>query len=131
MAEPPVHAQPFAGYQAEIFLLGMGGQRPEHPVSIVELERLAEERIQDPRAAAYVFGGAGREETMRSNLEAFRRWRIVPADAARRLRPRPLGDRAQHPDAGARGAGARSALQSDPAPRRRARRRSRRRRPSG
>ena len=78
MAEPPAHGPPFAGYQAEIFLRGMGGQRPEHPVSIVELERLVEERIQDPRAAAYVFGGAGREETMRSNLEAFRRWRIVP-----------------------------------------------------
>jgi lactate 2-monooxygenase len=78
MAEPPAHEPPFAGYQAEIFLLGMGGQRPEHPVSIVELERLAEERIDDPRASAYVFGGAGREETMRSNLEAFRRWRIVP-----------------------------------------------------
>jgi isopentenyl diphosphate isomerase/L-lactate dehydrogenase-like FMN-dependent dehydrogenase len=78
MADPPVHAQPFAGYQAEIFLLGMGGQRPEYPISIVELEHHAQERIQDPRAASYVFGGAGREETMRSNLEAFRRWRIVP-----------------------------------------------------
>ncbi|HWK18740.1 MAG TPA: alpha-hydroxy-acid oxidizing protein, partial [Solirubrobacteraceae bacterium] len=26
----------------------------------------------------YAFGGAGSEETMRANLEAFRRWRIVP-----------------------------------------------------
>ncbi len=32
----------------------------------------------DERAAAYVFAGAGSEDTMRANLEAFRRWRIVP-----------------------------------------------------
>src|SRR6476469_4498972 len=32
----------------------------------------------EPRAAAYVFAAAGGEETMRANLEAFRRWRIVP-----------------------------------------------------
>jgi lactate 2-monooxygenase len=76
--EPPAHGPPYAGYQSEIFLLGMGGTQPEHPVSIDELERLVEERISDPRAAAYLFGAAGREHTMRSNLEAFRRWRIVP-----------------------------------------------------
>src|SRR5687768_6188947 len=37
----------------------------------------------EPRAAAYVYGGAGTEDTMRANLQAFRRWRIVP----RMLRP--------------------------------------------
>jgi L-lactate dehydrogenase (cytochrome) len=78
LSDPPAHGPPFAGYQAEIFLRGMGGTRPEHPVSIAELERLVEERLEDPNAVAYVFGGAGREETMGSNLEAFRRWRIVP-----------------------------------------------------
>jgi lactate 2-monooxygenase len=36
------------------------------------------ERTADPRAADYVFGGAGTEDTMRANEEAFRRWRIVP-----------------------------------------------------
>ena len=56
----------------------MGGTRPEHPVSIDELERLAEERIEDPRAFDYVRGGAGRETTVLANLDAFRRWRIVP-----------------------------------------------------
>jgi L-lactate dehydrogenase (cytochrome) len=74
----PVHGPPFAGYQAEIFLAGMGGTKPEHPVSIAELERLVEETISDPKATSYVFGGAGREDTMRANLDAFRRWRIVP-----------------------------------------------------
>src|SRR5438445_12648401 len=38
----------------------------------------AVEEAADARAAAYVFGGAGSEDTMRANLEAFRRWRIVP-----------------------------------------------------
>jgi L-lactate dehydrogenase (cytochrome) len=78
VADPPPHGQPFAGYQAEIFLRGMAGEAPEHPVSIAELERLVEQRLDDPRATAYVFGGAGREQTMRSNVEAFDRWRIVP-----------------------------------------------------
>jgi L-lactate dehydrogenase (cytochrome) len=32
----------------------------------------------EPRAAAYVWAGAGTEDTMRANLDAFRRWRIVP-----------------------------------------------------
>jgi L-lactate dehydrogenase (cytochrome) len=56
----------------------MSGNAPEHPVSLAELERVVEEALDDDRATAYVFGGAGREETMRSNQEAFRRWRIVP-----------------------------------------------------
>jgi lactate 2-monooxygenase len=36
------------------------------------------ERTVEPRTAAYVFGAAGAEDTMRANEEAFRRWRIVP-----------------------------------------------------
>jgi isopentenyl diphosphate isomerase/L-lactate dehydrogenase-like FMN-dependent dehydrogenase len=73
----PTHGPPFAGYQAEIFLRGMAGEKPEHPVSLAEVERIVEETA-DPRAAAYVLGGAGSERTMASNLEAFRRWRLVP-----------------------------------------------------
>ena len=78
MTDVPVHGPPFAGYQAEIFLGGMGGTKPDHPVSLADLERVVEETLEDELAKAYVFGGAGREETMRANLEAFRRWRIVP-----------------------------------------------------
>ena len=55
----------------------MAGETPEHPISFAELERRVAEAA-DPRAAAYVLGGAGAEQTMRSNLEAFRRWRLVP-----------------------------------------------------
>jgi lactate 2-monooxygenase len=78
MAAEPAHGPPFSSYQAEIFLKGLGGELPEHPVSIAELERVVEEQLDDPKATSYVFGGAGREDTMRANLEAFRRWRIVP-----------------------------------------------------
>jgi lactate 2-monooxygenase len=73
----PTHGPPFAGYQAEIFLRGMAGETPEHPISLAEVERIVEETAE-PRAAAYVLGGAGSEQTMASNLQAFRRWRLVP-----------------------------------------------------
>jgi lactate 2-monooxygenase len=46
-------------------------------VSIEALEREAE-RVLTPGAFGYVAGGAGSEDTMRANREAFRRWRIVP-----------------------------------------------------
>ncbi len=68
---------PFANYQAEIFLRGMTGERPGHPISLGALEREVQLNAE-PRVADYVFGGAGSEDTMRANLEAFRRWRIVP-----------------------------------------------------
>jgi lactate 2-monooxygenase len=77
----------FGDYSNEIYGKGLlAGETPKLPVSWAELERQAAEALE-PRAAAYVFGGAGTEDTMRANLEAFRRWRIVP----RALRP--LGKR--------------------------------------
>jgi isopentenyl diphosphate isomerase/L-lactate dehydrogenase-like FMN-dependent dehydrogenase len=73
----------FGDYSNEIYGKGLlAGQTPSLPVSWSELERKAAEAME-PRAAAYVFGGAGSEDTMRANLDAFRRWRIVP----RMLRP--------------------------------------------
>jgi L-lactate dehydrogenase (cytochrome) len=36
------------------------------------------ERVADPHGWGYLAGGAGTEDTMRANAEAFRRWRIVP-----------------------------------------------------
>ncbi len=74
---PPAFAAPFAAYQAEIFLRGMKGEMPAQPISMAELEQKAHGHA-NRRAAAYAFGGAGSEDTMRANLEAFRRWRIVP-----------------------------------------------------
>ncbi len=67
----------FADYYREIYMRGLAGETPKLPVAWAELERAAE-RAMDPRAAAYVFAGAGTEDTMRANREAFRRWRIVP-----------------------------------------------------
>jgi isopentenyl diphosphate isomerase/L-lactate dehydrogenase-like FMN-dependent dehydrogenase len=75
MAETP---PPFGDYYREIYAKGMlAGERPALPVAWAELEERARESL-DERAAAYVFGGAGSEDTMQSNREAFRRWRIVP-----------------------------------------------------
>ena len=81
-------------YYREIYARGLAGERPALPVSWAELEERAAEKL-DARANGYVFGSAGTEDTARENLEAFRRWRIVPRylrDVARRdLRVEVLG----------------------------------------
>jgi lactate 2-monooxygenase len=72
--------------QNQIYLAGLQGQRPTIPVSYEALEAQARERLS-PEAYGYVAGGAGGENTMRANLAAFQRWRIVPRmlrDVARR-----------------------------------------------
>jgi lactate 2-monooxygenase len=75
-AETPPPA--FGDYYREIYAKGMlAGERPTLPMAWAELEERAREALDD-RAIAYVFGGAGSEDTMRANLQAFRRWRIVP-----------------------------------------------------
>jgi L-lactate dehydrogenase (cytochrome) len=67
----------FADYYREIYVRGLGGEVPSVPVAVEELERLAHEAM-DERAANYVFAGAGAEQTMRANRDAFGRYRIVP-----------------------------------------------------
>jgi L-lactate dehydrogenase (cytochrome) len=67
-----------ADYYREIYLRGLGGETPTIPVAVAELERRAVEAME-PRAANYVGAGAGSEDTMRANAEAFRRRRIAPA----------------------------------------------------
>jgi len=69
--------QPFANYQYEIYLGGMSGRRPELPFGGADWEARFRETVT-PEAYDYVAGGAGAEDTMRANLEAFRRWRILP-----------------------------------------------------
>jgi L-lactate dehydrogenase (cytochrome) len=66
-----------ADYYREIYLRGLGGEKPSIPVAISELERRAAEEMEE-RAAAYVFAGAGTEETMDANRAAFARRRLVP-----------------------------------------------------
>ncbi len=67
----------FGDYFREIYAHGLLGEQPAIPVSFADLEEEAAQAM-DERTAAYVFAGAGSEDTMRANLEAFRRWRIVP-----------------------------------------------------
>jgi len=58
-------------------LIYAGGQAPPYPVRWRELEA-AGTAAMSPEAADYVAGGAGGEETMRANREAFDRWRLQP-----------------------------------------------------
>jgi lactate 2-monooxygenase len=67
----------------------LAGERPTLPMAWAELEERAREALDD-RAIAYVFGGAGSEDTMRANLQAFRRWRIVPRVLRKNLSARDL-----------------------------------------
>ena len=68
---------PFGDFQFELYLRGLAGQTPELPMTMAGIEAAALARM-DPRSAGYVAGGAGTEQTMRANREAFDRWRIVP-----------------------------------------------------
>jgi lactate 2-monooxygenase len=52
-------------------------QPPDWPISSDDWEHAAEEKL-DPGAFGYIAGGAGAEETMRANLDAFRNWRLRP-----------------------------------------------------
>lgn len=67
----------FADYYREIYARGLGGETPTIPVPVADLERQAVEAME-PRIANYVGAGAGSEATMRANVEAFARYRIVP-----------------------------------------------------
>jgi lactate 2-monooxygenase len=67
----------FADHYREIYTHGLAGETPAVPVSIEELENRAIAAME-PRAANYVGAGAGSEDTIRANAEAFRRRRLVP-----------------------------------------------------
>ncbi len=66
-----------ADYYREIYIRGLGGETPSIPVSVAELERQAIAAM-DPKAANYIGAGAGSEDTIRANAEAFRKQRVVP-----------------------------------------------------
>jgi isopentenyl diphosphate isomerase/L-lactate dehydrogenase-like FMN-dependent dehydrogenase len=65
------------GRQLEIYKAGLAGKTPEQPVGVEDLEREAAS-VLSQAAFDYVAGGAGSEDTVRANLEAFRRHRLVP-----------------------------------------------------
>jgi lactate 2-monooxygenase len=66
-----------ADYYREIYARGLGGESPAIPVAVADLEQQAVAAM-DPKAANYVGAGAGSEQTMQANCEAFGRRRIVP-----------------------------------------------------
>src|SRR3954464_15888538 len=74
----------YSEFQNEIYA---SGQAPPCPVAWRELEAAASAAMS-AEAADYVAGGAGGEETVRANREAFDRYRIVP----RMLREGGTGD---------------------------------------
>ncbi len=63
--------------QSQIYLDGVRGRRPRVPVAPPQLERAAQKKMSR-KAWSYMAGGAGSEETIRSNRTALDRWRIVP-----------------------------------------------------
>src|SRR5690242_2454484 len=77
MADPSALLPPGMQRQLEIYKAGLIGKTPEQPVSVEELEREAAS-VLSQSAFDYLAGGAGAEDTMRANLEAFRRHRLVP-----------------------------------------------------
>ena len=70
-------SQQLESYQDEIYLTGMTGTVPDFPADLTRLEEAARTAMT-PQAYDYVAGSAGSEDTARENLDAFRRWRIVP-----------------------------------------------------
>lgn len=63
--------------QLGFYRRGAAGRAPDFPVRYEALERAAREALSDT-AFDYLVGGAGIEDTMRANRDAFGRWRIIP-----------------------------------------------------
>ena len=78
---------PFSAYGAEIYLRGLGDERPDLPTDPARLEEAARGVLADG-PFGYVAGGAGSGATMRANRTAFDRFRLVP----RMLRDTPARD---------------------------------------
>jgi lactate 2-monooxygenase len=76
-AAPDLDPSLFANFQYEIYAGGLVDQTPKLPVGSSGLQDRARE-VLSAEAFGYVAGGAGGEQTMRANLQAFERWRIVP-----------------------------------------------------
>jgi lactate 2-monooxygenase len=83
--------------QRAIFLHGLSGKRPVVPFHAETLRQLAQQKMSE-RAWAYIDGGAGNEETIRTNRSAFSHVYIQPrmmhpsekADFSRTLLGMPL-----------------------------------------
>lgn len=67
----------YAGFQNDVYLKGLFGELPTQPFDWRAVQAAAE-AVMTPGAVGYVSGGAGAEDTMRANREAFDHWRLVP-----------------------------------------------------
>ena len=63
--------------QGEIYIKGMMGAQPIVPFDPVQLEAKAKEKM-NPKAGGYIIGGAGTDDTIRENTNAFAKHRIYP-----------------------------------------------------
>lgn len=67
----------YGDFQLEIYLGGLAGNKPEHPISYPELEAAAKAALSE-EIYSYVAGGAGNEQTQRANVEAFDKYALMP-----------------------------------------------------
>ncbi|MFY9928603.1 MAG: lactate 2-monooxygenase [Streptosporangiaceae bacterium] len=67
----------YGDYQLEIYGAGLRGVLPRFPMEFAELEARATQALP-PSVLSYVAGGAGREYTQQANVNAFRRWGLIP-----------------------------------------------------
>ena len=74
---PELQRALLADFEFEIYGRGLAGELPRLPISIDGLQEGARE-VLSAEAYGYVAGGAGAERTMRANIEAFERRKIVP-----------------------------------------------------
>lgn len=63
--------------QTRVYVRGLGGERPAVPVAPERLQAAAQAKL-GAADFAYIAGGAGAERTMRANLAAFERVRLLP-----------------------------------------------------
>jgi len=75
--KPPLPSFRGDDRQFDIYQRGLVGSRISVPVPLSLLEQRAKSVLK-PEAWDYVAGGAGGEDTIRANREAFDRWRLVP-----------------------------------------------------
>ncbi|MEU6099935.1 alpha-hydroxy-acid oxidizing protein [Streptomyces flaveolus] len=77
MNHPRTPQETYAAYQNEIYLGGLSGVLPEHPMSFAELQERARHAMP-ATLWSYVAGGAGDEHTQNANHAAFAHWGLVP-----------------------------------------------------
>ena len=64
-------------WQKEIYINGFAGILPSVNIDLQKLEQTAKAKMSS-EAFAYIAGGAGNESTIRSNRDAFEKYKIMP-----------------------------------------------------